>query len=132
MPKNDLAWHRKDIDDEMKELEESRGFFHRWSELSDVCYTYSRARWSEYRDFSWPLSPHEYYWGLLYMYPKYSLRYLFYLVAGKIANRSVRLHEVRNPRKVEKLHGIAEKNGLDPERFEAVAKKMLRFWPLLK
>lgn len=130
MPKYDEAWHRKDIRDEQDELDEAHGFIARWSEYSDVAYTYSRARWSGHR-IPRPLRLAAYAYGLAYMFPKYTLRWLFFRTAGKRTDASVRLRAVRNPRKVKKLRGIAAENGLDEARFEQEAKKLLRYWPLL-
>jgi hypothetical protein len=44
MPKYDEEWHRQDMADELTEYEEASGFIDTWSELSDVAYTYTRAK----------------------------------------------------------------------------------------
>ncbi|MFH1632301.1 MAG: hypothetical protein ABIA47_04805 [bacterium] len=132
MPKQDEAWHRQDVADEMDELKEARGFFARWSELSDVAYTVTRAWWSGHESIKWPWSRRRRWWGSLYMFPKYTLRWLFFWILGKRFDRRLGMTEVRNPAKVHKLHEIAERNGIDPVNFERAAKRLLRFWPLLK
>jgi hypothetical protein len=132
MPKNDEAWHRQDLQDELEELAEAQGLVNRWSEYSDVVYTYTRAHWSGHAGIQNPLGFWGYVWGLLYMFPKYTLRWLFYRRAGKRMNSQVALTEVRNPQKTEKLSKIAEKYGLDAVRFEAICREQLRYWPLLK
>lgn len=55
MPKHDLAWHEQDVADELQELQEARGLIDRWSEYSDICYTYTRARWSGRQDMRSPI-----------------------------------------------------------------------------
>lgn len=131
MPKHDEAWHRQDIADELLELKEARNFLERWSELSDIAYTYTRAHWSGYK-IKRPLGLGAFVWGLIYMFPKYTLRWLFYRIVGRRVDPVVKLTEVRNPKKVEKLHEIALRYHLDPIRFETEAKRLLRYWPLLK
>src|SRR3989344_5053399 len=54
MPKHDLAWHTEDIADEFEEFKEARGFIDKWSELSDVAYTYTRAQWSGHKNVEFP------------------------------------------------------------------------------
>ncbi|MDP2631260.1 MAG: hypothetical protein Q8P30_00650 [Candidatus Uhrbacteria bacterium] len=132
MPKHDEAWHLEDIKDEMSELKEARGFFNRWSELSDVVYTVSRAHWSGHKSIKWKMGAGKYLWGMLYMFPKYTLRWIFFLLAGKLTKKNTKLREVRNPAKVHKLQDIAVRNKLDVERFERTCKRLLKFWPLLK
>jgi hypothetical protein len=132
MPKHDEAWHREDLADELQELKEAKGFVNRWSEYSDVAYTYTRARWSGYRSIVNPIGFWGFIWGLVYMFPKYSLRWAFYRRAGYKALPRVEMTEVRNPQKVEKLRSIAEKYGVDPAQFEAICRAQLRYWPLLK
>ncbi len=132
MEKFDRQWHVDDIAGEFQELQEARGFLHRWSELSDVVYTYTRSRWTGFRDIPRPVSVAAMWWGSLYMIPKYTLRYLFFRRVGTMVGVSKPLRVVRNPYKVQKLHVIARENGLDPVAFEQAAKQLLRRWPLLK
>lgn len=131
MRPHDEAWHQGDIADELRELQEARGLLHRWSELSDVAYTYTRAHWDGFRAIKRPIKFSLFFFGLLYMFPKYTLRWWFYRVAGRRTDPHARIHEVRNPRKEEKLRHIAEKNQIDPERFIHECKNLLRWWPLL-
>lgn len=74
MPKYDFTWHSQDVAEEFGEYKEATGLLHRWSELSDVVYTYTRAQWSGYKEIEFPLSRTGFYIGLLYMFPKYTLR----------------------------------------------------------
>lgn len=129
MHKHDLAWHKNDIEDELKELSQESNWLKRWSEYSDVVYTYTRADWTGFK-LKRPLSFLYFSLGLTYMFPKYTLRWLFFRHAGKKFGKSI--HEVRNPKKLKKLHLIAERNKIDPELFVAQCKKQLRYWPLLK
>lgn len=128
MPKHDLAWHEKDVADEVAELREARGLFSRWSELSDVVYTVTRARWSGH-NISFPRSALAFAVGVLYMIPKYSSRWAFFHKLGKSFGKD--FHMVRNPARAEKLRALAVANDIDPGEFESRAKKLLRFWPLL-
>lgn len=128
MPKNDRAWHEKDVADEIEELKEANAWLARWSEYSDVVYTITRAHWSGHQ-IAWPISMLERGWGLMYMYPKYTLRWMFFRQLGKKFKKKFTM--VRNPAKTEKLRKLAEMENIDPDAFVAEAKKMLRFWPLL-
>lgn len=130
MPKHDRSWHERDVTDELAEYQEARGWAARWSELSDVCYTVTRARWSGH-PLPFPAGTGRYIWGLLYMFPKYTLRWIFFRLAARRTRPGADLRAVRNPRKVEKLRGLAEQHGLDPERFVASCERLLRWWPLL-
>lgn len=67
MPKYDENWHRQDLADELAEYEEAIGFIDIWSELSDVAYTYSRAKWSGHKNINFPLSRTKLYIGILYV-----------------------------------------------------------------
>jgi hypothetical protein len=130
MPRENLAWHRSDIDDELTEYEQEKNLFKKWSELSDIVYTSTRAQWTDHK-LDFPLSKSKYFIGLIYMYPKYSSRFLFFKRASKKAGAKNPIHEVRNPKRIAKLEEIAGRNGLDKDKFLKVCKNQLRFWPLL-
>ena len=132
MPIKDYYWHQADVLEELRELEEAEGLINKWSELSDVAYTYTRAHWSGHTDIEFPFTKTNFYIWLLYMFPKYSLRYGFYRVLGKKIDKNVKLKEVRNPKKIDKLKHIALKYNLDPEKFTKEAKKLMRRWVFLK
>lgn len=130
MSKFDKAWHEQDLADEVAELNDETQFFKRWSELSDVVYTCTRGKWSGH-NIPFPYGLGKFYFGLIYMIPKYSGRSLFYRRAGKKLEAKVEIREVRNPKKVNKLHIIAEKYCLDKLEFQAVCKDQLKHWLLL-
>lgn len=130
MVKFDAEWHRQDMADEFLELQEAEGLIATWSELSDVAYTYGRSKWTGH-DTALPISKPKYYIGLIYMYPKYTLRYAFFRSAGKKAGATTKLREVRNPRKTHKLHTIAERYNIDKDEFQKICESQLRYWPLL-
>ncbi|MDD5721200.1 MAG: hypothetical protein PHT16_02000 [Candidatus Pacebacteria bacterium] len=132
MPKKDFEWHKADVLEELKEFEETRGLINKWSELSDIAYTYTRAHWSGYKTIEYPLSKISFYLGLLYMFPKYSLRWKFYRVLGQKIDKNVKMTEVRNPRKTWKLKHIALKYNLDEEQFINQAEKLMKRWVFLK
>lgn len=132
MPKYDEAWHRQDLADEMAEYHEATGIIDTWSELSDVAYTYTRARWSAHHGIAWPLSRLQFVIGLIYMFPKYTLRWRFFRRLGRRIDPTLCINEVRNPRKIEKLHTIAEKYHIEPAAFKQEAQRMLRVHWLLK
>ncbi len=131
MPKKGFDWHEEDISDELKEFKEARGLMNKWSELSDVVYTYTRAHWSGHTTIECPLSKVSFFIGLLYMFPKYTLRWKFFRVLGKKIDKNVRITEVRNPKKIEKLKIIAQKYNLDPEQFIIEATKLMKKWVFL-
>lgn len=130
MPKEDRAWHERDMADEMAEYFEDQNLIMKWSELSDVAYTCSRGRWSGH-DITFPFARWQYALGVIYMYPKYTSRWLFFRRAGKKLGASKSVDEVRNPRKAAKLHSIAERYVLDKDDFQNVCEKQLKYWPLL-
>lgn len=130
MPKHDMTWHLNDLNDEMNEYDEEQKLFKKWSELSDVVYTCTRGKWSGH-EIKFPFSKTKFYIGSVYMFPKYTGRYLFFRRAGKKAGAANKLHEVRNPKKVHKLHFIAENHGIDKEQFQQICEKQLKYWILL-
>ncbi len=132
MPKNNLNWHKQDIEDELSELKEAEGLINKWSEISDVVYTYTRAKWSGHNELDFPLRKRYFYIGLLYMFPKYTLRWKFFRVLGKQFNNNLKITEVRNPRKIEKLDIIAEKYNLNKKQFKIEANKLSKRWVFLK
>jgi hypothetical protein len=100
--------------------------------LSDVAFAWARARWTGHREIRRPLNLAEYLAALLYMLPKYTLRWLFFRAAGRRLDPTVRITEVCNPAKPDKVRAIAEKYGLNPLRFEAVCRALARHWVFLK
>ena len=132
MPKNDLEWHKSDINDEYAEYLEARGLVNRWSELADVVYTYTRALWSGHTDVEFPFNKLQYFIGTLYMFPKYSLRWNFFNKLGKKFDKNLEIKEVRNPKKIEKLDNSARKYNLDTTKFSEEAKKLMKYRIFLK
>lgn len=130
MKKYDRAWHEQDIADELSEYHEETRFLKKWSELSDVSYTYSRAKWSGHT-LEFPFSKWHLVAGVMYMIPKYTGRWLFFKKAGKRAGSKEPIREVRNPRKVHKLHTIAKRYDIDTEAFQEICEQQLKRWILL-
>ncbi len=132
MKKFDEAWHQRDMADELAEYYEASGLIDKWSELSDVAYTYTRAQWSGYDSLVFPFSKTALFVGILYMIPKYTLRWRFFRALAKKLNPDLNISEVRNPQKIHKLETIAKRYNLDPEAFTDEAKKLLKGRFLLK
>ncbi len=132
MPRYDEVWHTQDMADELLEYHEATGLIAVWSELSDVTYTYTRAQWSGHTAFVFPLPSWRFYPGIIYMLPKYTLRWLFFRKLGHHFDKNLHISEVRNPNKIQKLKVIAEKHNLDPSLFQSQAEKMLKCTFLLK
>lgn len=130
MEKFDRKWHEVDLAEELAEYYEETRLLKKWSELSDVVYTYTRGRWGGYT-IAFPFSQWRFALGVIYMIPKYSGRWLFFRSAGKKAGALREIHEVRNPKKTHKLHTIAERYRLEPKDFQAICEKQLRYWILL-
>lgn len=126
MPKYDEEWHKQDMADELAEYEEASGLVNIWSELSDVSYTYTRAKWSGHKTIPFPLSRIKLYAGILYMIPKYTLRWRFFRDLGHQFDKNLNISEVRNPKKVTKLKVIAEKYNLDPDEFTNRATRLMK------
>jgi hypothetical protein len=78
MPKHDEVWHLHDMQDELEEYHTARGIVHKWSEVSDVVYTYTRGKWSGHHSLVFLFSRRAYVVGLVYMFPKYTLQWLFF------------------------------------------------------
>lgn len=130
MKKYDKKWHVNDLHDELKEYQDETNLLKKWSELSDVVYTTTRGRWSGH-NMVFPFKKWQYYLGIIYMIPKYTLRWLFFYRAGNKIKSPKPIHEVRNPRKTHKLHLIAERNDIDKNDFQKICEKQLKYWPLL-
>ncbi|HEX4799130.1 MAG TPA: hypothetical protein VFV22_01190 [Candidatus Paceibacterota bacterium] len=126
MPKYDEAWHKQDMTDELAEYEGAIGFIDTWSEISDVVYTYTRAKWSGHNMIDFPLSKILLPIGILYMIPKYTLRWKFFRDIGHQFDKNLNISEVRNPKKIEKLKVIAEKYNLDPKEFTNKALTLMK------
>ena len=131
MPKEDWNWHKNDIEDELEELKEAKSLIHYWSEVSDVVYTYTRAKWSGHK-IKRPINLGLFSIGLIYMFPKYTLRWYFYRLIGKEFNKKLKINEVRNPKKSHKLKEISLRWNLDPELFEKRVKEKMKFWIFLE
>ncbi len=130
MELHEKQWHEQDLVDELAEYHEETKLINKWSELSDVVYTCTRGRWSGH-EIVFPFSRWHFVFGVIYMIPKYTSRWLFFRSAGKKAMVSTIIHEVRNPRKTHKLHCIADKYRIDRDLFQKICEKQLRYWPLL-
>ncbi len=69
---------------------------------------------------------------MLYMLPKYTLRWKFFRDLGHQFDKELHISEVRNPEKIEKLAAIAEKYNLNPAQFTEAAQHLLQGRVLLK
>lgn len=95
--------------------------------------THTRAHGgSGHRNIDFPFSKVKLTIGLLYMIPKYTLRWRFFRDLGHQFNKNLHISEVRNPKKTEKLKVIAQKYNIDPEVFQQKAQKLIRFRIFLK
>lgn len=130
MKKYDLEWHLQDLADELSEYHEPQNMLKKWSELSDVVYTCTRGEWSGH-SIVFPFSRWMFFLGSIYMFPKYTARWMFFRRAGEKMNPNIIIREVRNPKKVNKLHNIAEMYNLDPNKFQIICEQQLKVWPLL-
>ena len=130
MERHNRAWYEADLKDELAEYRDERNLILKWSELSDVVYVCTRAKWSGY-EIEFPFVKRLLYLGVIYMIPKYSGRWLFFWTAGRKANVVKNIREVRNPKKTHKLHLVAGENGIDAQRFQDICEKQLKYWPLL-
>jgi len=132
MTKFDKSWHENDMADELREFEEEHSTIKKWSELSDVVYTYTRAQWSGH-ELSFPLKKWQFYLGIPYMYLKYTGRFLFYRHAGKKVGANKIIRCVRNPQKLYKLNDILVEQNIKVNKKELVnvCQKQLKYWLLL-
>ncbi len=126
MPKYDEVWHKQDMADELAEYHKATGLIDTWSELSDVAYTYTRAKWSGHTTIDFPLSKIQLFVGIIYMFPKYTLRWRFFRELGHQFDKNLNISEVRNPKKLKKLKNIAEKYNLDPNEFTQKATLLMK------
>lgn len=132
MPKFDKKWHEDDIDDEYQEYLEETKLLKKWSELSDIVYTYTRATWSGHK-VATPVKQWQIIIGLPYMYIKYTSRYLFYRSAGRKAGANKYIRCVRNPKKPEKLEQILkeQKIQVDVNKLHDICRRQRRYWILI-
>jgi len=132
MPKFDRAWHKADIKDELTEYEVETKLLKKWSEASDVVYTYTRSKWSGY-ELVFPLGRWLYIFGVIYMIPKYTGRFLFFRSAGHRAGADKTIRCVRNPKKLKKLDAIIKEQNIkvDSYKLRRICQKRRRYWPLL-
>ena len=132
LPKFTKSWYEDDLAGELSEYEAETKAIKRWSELSDITYTCSRARWSGYY-LPFPLKRYQYWLGLIYMLPKYTNRFLFFRMAGRKAGANKDIRCVRNPNKLEKIdETIRDQNvEVDLEKLKNICQKQRRFWLLL-
>lgn len=132
MDKFDRDWHASDMADELAEYHEETNLIKKWSEASDVVYTYTRSRWSGHH-LDFPLGKTAFCLGLLYMFPKYNGRFLFFRAAGRKAGATPDIRCVRNPKKLHKLDDIVsyQQIKVDLQELKTICQKMLRRWPLL-
>lgn len=132
MPKFDKTWHENDMTDELSEYHEETSLIKKWSEASDVVYTYTRSLWSGH-PLKFPLGKPAFILGLIYMFPKYSGRFLFFRRAGRKAGAAPDIRCVRNPKKLHKLDGIitGQQINVDIKQLKDICQKMLKRWPLL-
>lgn len=132
MPKYDLQWHENDMADELAEYYEESRWWKRWSEMSDVAYTYTLGHWSGH-NIDFPLARRHYYLGLVYMFPKYTGRFLFYRRAARKVGARTELRCVRNPKKLHKLEAVVAENKVEVDlgELKRQCEKQLRYWPLL-
>lgn len=132
MSKFDKTWHEQDMADELAEYHEETNLIKKWSEASDVVYTYSRSKWSGH-DLTFPLGKLAYVLGFLYMIFKYTGRYLFFRSAGRKAGADKDIRCVRNPKKLHKLDDILteQKINVDVQKLKSICQKRLKYWPLL-
>jgi len=131
LPKRDAQWHRQDVADEVQELRDASGLVEVWSEKADVVFATRRGRWAGH-GIELPLRRLDSWLGLAYMFPKYTLRWLFYRTVGHHLDPALRISEVRNPRKTDKLRDIARNNGFDPVAFERECRRCSAWWLFLK
>ncbi len=125
------------------ELSEAKTFVERVSEASDVYFTIHRARHDGFPlrvEFPWcvPQIPgRQPGFGIIcfiyiYMLAKFTSRWAFYLAAARLSGvenwRTVR--EVVNPTKDSKLIQVAQRIGVEEERFVRVSKWLRIVWPL--
>lgn len=82
MPVYDETWHKQDMSDELSEYQEAVGPINTWSELSDIAYTYTRAKWSGHHNIIFPIQSWQLYLGIVYMIPKYTFRWRFFRRLG--------------------------------------------------
>ena len=130
MSHHDHDWHVGDMADEYEEYIQAKGFFNTWSEMSDVVYTYTRGRcYDDCKNLKNPFGFFKTLLGLVYMYPKYTLRWSFYRFVGKKFGKNI--CEVRNYKKEWKLDHIAEKNNIPKDEFKEAVNKYKKYWLFL-
>jgi hypothetical protein len=103
----------------------------RTSEAADVLYCITRSQHDGFDAGVDKLQKFVRLHIILYMFAKLSARRLFYLRISKKLPPFTDMYALRNPRKLEKLKGLAQKHGYNEDEFCRLATRQLKYWPLL-
>ncbi|KAJ3716236.1 hypothetical protein DFJ43DRAFT_1006962 [Lentinula guzmanii] len=128
------SWYKDRLREELRERRSAKTSLHKLSETSDVFFAIIRANYDGFIVRKIPpfvASRHSLVYA--YMLGKYTLRWGFYRTAAILckAPRCDSVREVVNPGKDSKLHEVALRHQIDPEKFKRVGRKLRRVWPLL-
>jgi hypothetical protein len=127
-----VSWHRDRIREELLERRQARHALLILSETCDILFSFARAR-HDVRGFRrWPrANEYRYMLPYTYMVLKYTSRYAFYRTVGVLSGSACAVREVVNPARERNLFEVAERNGIDRNRFRAIGRGLFRIWPLL-
>lgn len=127
-----VSWHRDRIRGELLERRQAGNALSKLSETCDVLFSFSRARYDGCEIRCWPrANEYRYIPPYIYMLLKYTSRYAFYRTVGVLSRSTCAVREVVNPARDHNLDEVAERYGIDRNRFRAISCRLYHIWPLL-
>ena len=128
------SWYRDRLREELQERRQANTLLQKLSETSDVFFTMIRAQHDGYPVRKIPeFATIRHLPVYLYMIVKYTSRWAFYRAVTCFCRDGTgkSIQEVVNPGRDRNLREVASRNGMDPERFERVGRRLRKVWPLL-
>jgi hypothetical protein len=137
------SWYEDRLREEVVALSLATGYIEKLSEESDLFFLLSRSQYDGFPQrvlppllHPWfPLLTFRFRNALVYAYMilKYTGRFAFYrAVARRCGDENWwDVREVIDPADDSNLEEVAKQHGIEEERFKKVAKRLLRWWPLL-
>ncbi|OJD21181.1 hypothetical protein ACJ73_07483 [Blastomyces percursus] len=135
-PQSTPSWYQDRLREELQERRLAKVPWQKLSEMSDVLFAITRARYDVILAIA-PKLPFifapRYVFVYTYMLAKYTSRWMFYRTAAIICNapRWDLVCEVVNPSKDHKLEEVASRHRMDPAKFRRVCRQLWRLWPRL-
>lgn len=127
-----MPWQRDRIREELLECQQAHHALLRLSETCDVLFSFARAQYDGH-EIRRRARTNKYRYNLPYTYmvPKFPWRYAFYRAAGVLCRSTCAVREVVDPAREHNLDEVAERYGIDRNRFRVISRGLCNIWPLL-